>query len=162
MFTLPATLAIDVVIPYGTLAQSNSEVQFATTREGIIPAGQLTVSIPAKAVQVGELVYQVRDWFSGVAIKMGCRLHPAVRRSLGAEARRLWRSFGITEPIPKDRREAAAGSGFASAVPVVGEAGKLRGASVDSSTLVEVNLMPCPLLFRRTSSPNTTASLVLR
>ncbi len=29
------------------------------------------------------------------------RLHPAVRYSLGAEARHLWRSFGITQPVPK-------------------------------------------------------------
>jgi phage-related baseplate assembly protein len=54
-FSLSAALPIEAVIPYNTLAQSNSEIQFGTIREVIIPVGQLTVDVPATAVQVGSL-----------------------------------------------------------------------------------------------------------
>jgi phage-related baseplate assembly protein len=53
-FSLSAALTIDAIIPFGTLAQSNSGIQFATTVQGTIVAGGLQIDIPAEAVVAGE------------------------------------------------------------------------------------------------------------
>lgn len=54
-FSLATALAIDVVVAYGTLAQANNGVQFATIRELIIPAGSTVGTVEASAVQVGSM-----------------------------------------------------------------------------------------------------------
>ena len=54
------------------------------------------------------------------------RFHPAVRYSLGPEARRLWRSFGIAQSIPKiveERPRASAARGLDN---YMGSLGKLE------------------------------------
>jgi phage-related baseplate assembly protein len=48
-FTLPAILPFDAVIPAGTQAQAPSSILFSTTEDGILPAGTLSVDVPAIA-----------------------------------------------------------------------------------------------------------------
>lgn len=53
-FTLSSVLTTDSVIPFNTLAQTNSGLQFATTVEGTVLAGQTTIDLPATAVTAGK------------------------------------------------------------------------------------------------------------
>jgi phage-related baseplate assembly protein len=54
-FSLRTTLATDVIVAFGMVAQSNEGLQFSTTREGIITAGSLFVDVPAEAVNAGRI-----------------------------------------------------------------------------------------------------------
>jgi len=54
-FTLPIALAFDAVIPSGTQAQAPNSIIFATTEDGILPAGVLTVDVPAEATLEGSI-----------------------------------------------------------------------------------------------------------
>jgi phage-related baseplate assembly protein len=51
--TLGAVLSFDARIPAGTLCQAPNSIVFATTVDGLIPSGQLTVSVPAQASIAG-------------------------------------------------------------------------------------------------------------
>ena len=53
VFTSSSALTSSSTIPLGTLAQSGSGIQFATTQEGIILPGGLTIDLPAMAVTAG-------------------------------------------------------------------------------------------------------------
>jgi phage-related baseplate assembly protein len=53
-FSLSSQLTSSSTIPLGTLAQSGSGIQFATTLEGIILPGNLTIDLPATAVNEGS------------------------------------------------------------------------------------------------------------
>lgn len=53
-FSLAAALAIDVIVPYATRAQTNEGIEFSTTSEGRIPSGALFCDVPAVAVEAGE------------------------------------------------------------------------------------------------------------
>jgi phage-related baseplate assembly protein len=53
-FSLSSPITAESPIPLGTLAQSSSGVQFATTAEGIILPGGLAIDLPAAAVVPGE------------------------------------------------------------------------------------------------------------
>jgi phage-related baseplate assembly protein len=53
-FSLSSQLTSSSPIPLGTLAQSGSGIQFATTLEGIILPGNLTIDLPAIAVNEGS------------------------------------------------------------------------------------------------------------
>jgi phage-related baseplate assembly protein len=52
-FTLGEALTWQVVIPQGTRATPDGEVYFATDMEAIIPAGDMSVSVPATCVEAG-------------------------------------------------------------------------------------------------------------
>ena len=52
-FSLSNILTASSTIPLGTLAASGSGIQFATTAEGIITPGNLTIDLPATAVVAG-------------------------------------------------------------------------------------------------------------
>ena len=52
-FSLSSVLTSSSTIPLGTLAQSGSGIRFATTQEGIILPGGLTIELPAVAVTAG-------------------------------------------------------------------------------------------------------------
>lgn len=52
-FTLGSALAFDAVVPAGTEAQAPNAIIFATTEDGILPAGTLSVEVPAKATLEG-------------------------------------------------------------------------------------------------------------
>jgi phage-related baseplate assembly protein len=54
-FELATSLAIDVIIPYNTIAQTNSGVRFATIVEGIIRAGDLFVEAAAECEIAGSV-----------------------------------------------------------------------------------------------------------
>lgn len=54
-FTLPSALPFDAVILSGTQVQAPNSTIFATTADGILPAGATTVDVPAMATTVGEL-----------------------------------------------------------------------------------------------------------
>ena len=53
-FSLSNALTSSSLIPLGTLAQSNNGIQFATTAEGTILPGGLTIDLPATAVIAGS------------------------------------------------------------------------------------------------------------
>lgn len=53
-FTLSSLLTADSTIPSGTLAQTSNGVRFATTELGTIAAGNLTIDLPAEAVDAGK------------------------------------------------------------------------------------------------------------
>lgn len=50
----PTPLTSDSTIPAGTLAQTGSEIKFATIISGTISAGLLTIDLPAEAVDAGK------------------------------------------------------------------------------------------------------------
>jgi phage-related baseplate assembly protein len=52
-FTLAAALPFDAVVPSGTQVQAPSSILFATTEDGIMPSGTLTVDVPAEATTTG-------------------------------------------------------------------------------------------------------------
>jgi phage-related baseplate assembly protein len=52
-FTLAAPLAFSATIPSGTLCQAPNSVVFQTLVDGVLPAGTLTVDVPAQAVVAG-------------------------------------------------------------------------------------------------------------
>jgi phage-related baseplate assembly protein len=54
-FEVATTLAIDVIIAYNTIAQTNSGVRFATTKEGVIRAGELFIELPAECEIAGSI-----------------------------------------------------------------------------------------------------------
>lgn len=54
-FLLSATLTIDAIIPYHTIAQTYEGIQFWTRREARIFRGDLFVDVPAEAVLAGSL-----------------------------------------------------------------------------------------------------------
>jgi phage-related baseplate assembly protein len=53
-FSLSSPLTSSSTVLLGTLAQSGSKIQFATTQEGIILPGNLTIDLPATAVNAGS------------------------------------------------------------------------------------------------------------
>ncbi|HXB10651.1 MAG TPA: baseplate J/gp47 family protein [Bacteroidia bacterium] len=53
-WTLAIPLTFDAVVPYNCIAQTGSGIQFATVRQVIIPAGQISAEVTANAIQVGE------------------------------------------------------------------------------------------------------------
>jgi phage-related baseplate assembly protein len=53
-FTLAGPQTSNSPIPIGTLVQTGTKVQFATTLDGVIPSGQLTIDLPAEAVVAGK------------------------------------------------------------------------------------------------------------
>jgi phage-related baseplate assembly protein len=54
-FTLTAALTYGAIIPKGTQCQGPNSVLFETLQDGVIPAGQLTVDVPAQALLEGEI-----------------------------------------------------------------------------------------------------------
>jgi len=54
-FTLTAALSTSAVIPLGTQCQAPNAVVFATTAAGVIPAGSLSVDVPAQAATAGAI-----------------------------------------------------------------------------------------------------------
>jgi phage-related baseplate assembly protein len=52
-FTLAAELAFNATIPKGTLCQAPNAVVFQTIADGVLPAGTLTVDVPAQALVPG-------------------------------------------------------------------------------------------------------------
>jgi phage-related baseplate assembly protein len=54
-FTLEAALAYSVIVPKGTQCQAPNAVVFETLEDAAIGAGELSVSVPAQALQVGAL-----------------------------------------------------------------------------------------------------------
>jgi phage-related baseplate assembly protein len=54
-FTLVAALAFNAVIPQGTMCQAPNGVVFATTADGLIPSGAVSVDVPAEAQVTGVI-----------------------------------------------------------------------------------------------------------
>jgi phage-related baseplate assembly protein len=54
-FILSSPLTIQVVVPAGTKAQSNSRIQFKSLNDAILPAGTIWTESPAEAVEPGSL-----------------------------------------------------------------------------------------------------------
>jgi phage-related baseplate assembly protein len=52
-FTLAMPVSTSVTVPLGTTAQTGDNHQFTTTQEGVLTAGQTTISLPAQAVVTG-------------------------------------------------------------------------------------------------------------
>lgn len=52
-FSLTAAADRDLTIPAGTVCMTAGLASYATTREGVIPAGSLFADVPAQAVEVG-------------------------------------------------------------------------------------------------------------
>lgn len=53
-FSVPQGAGEDLVIPQGTVCMTAGLVAFETTQEGVLPAGELAVEVPAQAVQAGQ------------------------------------------------------------------------------------------------------------